>query len=264
MGQTVLAMVFDCYRELESVVEVDGLEIGKDFFGLGGNAGVFAFRKEDEVGNHDLRLIEADSVFAFDRAGLEMAFDVHEFSFGKESFGSVGKGTPADAVSVFGFGKGFSSGVLEGTVGRDGEENDFSVSLGRFYEGILRDVSYENDLVYGSHGGNRRELVVETDEHVAPDCLAEVEVRGDGLERASVGIEVVENVETGFGSVDLVRELLCSPNVFGNSGYAVGGKFGLHLGKEGGAVVVREGRVDDHHKFVFPHNLWISILRSGP
>jgi len=94
-------MVGDCYRELESVVEIDGLEIGKDFFGFGGNAGIFAFRKENKVGNHDFRLIETDSVFAFDGAGFEVAFDVHELSFGEEGFGSVGKGSPADAVSVF-------------------------------------------------------------------------------------------------------------------------------------------------------------------
>ena len=250
--------------ELEAVVEIDGLEVREDFFGFGGVAGVFALGEEDEIGDHDFRLIETGVVFALDRPGLEVSFDVDELAFGKESFGAVGEGSPADAVGVFGFGKGFSAGVLEGTIGRYGEEYDLAASLGSLYEGVLRDVPDEDDLIDGSHGGFRRELLVDADEHIAPDALAEVEIRRDGLEIASVSFEVEENVEAVFGSVDLVSELLNAPNVFGERRNAVGGEFGLYLGKEGGAFVVRNGRVDDHHEFIFPHSLWMNILRSGP
>lgn len=250
--------------ELEAVVEINGLEVREDFFGFGVFAGIFAFGEEDEVGDHDFRLVETGVVIALDRPGLEVSFDVDELAFRKEGLGAVGEGSPADAVGVFGFGKGFSAGVLERTVGRYGEEDDLAASLGGLYEGILRDVPDEYDLIDGSHGGFRRELLVDTDEHIAPDALAEVEVGRDGLEVASVRFEVEENVEAVFGSVDLVRELLNAPNVFGEGRDAVGGEFGLYLGKEGGAFVVRNGRVDDHHKFIFPHSLWMNILRSGP
>lgn len=250
--------------ELEAVVEINGLEVREDFFGFGGVAGVFALGEEDEIGDHDFRLIETGVVVALDRPGFEVSFDVDELPLGEEGFGAVGEGSPADAVGVFGFGKGFSAGVLEGTVGRYGEEYDLAASLGSLYEGVLRDVPDEDDLIDGSHGGFRRELLVDADEHIAPDALAEVEVRRDGLEIASVSFEVEENVEAVFGSVDLVSELLNAPNVFGERRNAVGGEFGLYLGKEGGAFVVRNGRVDDHHEFIFPHNLWMNILRSGP
>lgn len=250
--------------ELEAVVEINGLEVREDFFGFGVFAGIFAFGEEDEVGDHDFRLIETGVVFALDRPGFEVSFDVDELAFRKEGLGAVGEGSPADAVGVFGFGKGFSAGVLERTVGRYGEEDDLAASLGGLHEGVLRDVPDEDDLVDGSHGGFRRELLVDTDEHIAPDALAEVEVGRDGLEVASVRFEIEENVEAVFGSVDLVRELLNAPNVFGERRNAVGGEFGLYLGKEGGAFVVRNGRVDDHHKFIFPHSLWMNILRSGP
>lgn len=247
--------------ELETVVEIDGLEVGEI---IGGFREIFALREENEIRDDDFGLVELRSVVAVDGAGFEVSFDVDEFSFGKEGLGAVGEGSPADAVGVFGFGKGFSAGVLERTVGRDGEEYDLAASLGGLYEGILRDVPDEDDLIDGSHVGYRRELLVDADEHIAPDALAEVEIRRDGLEIASVSFEVEENVEAVFGSVDLVRELLNAPNVFDERRSAVGSEFGLYLGKEGGAFVVRNGRIDDHHEFIFPHNLWMNILRSGP
>lgn len=80
-----------------------------------------------------------------------MSFDVDEFSFGKEGFGTVGQGSPANAIGVFGFGKSFPTGILEGTVGCYGEEDDLAASLGSFYERILRDVSNEDNLIDGAH-----------------------------------------------------------------------------------------------------------------
>jgi hypothetical protein len=80
-----------------------------------------------------------------------VSFDVDELSFGKEGLGTVGQGSPANAVGIFGFGEGFPAGILEGTVGRYGEEDDLAASLGSLYERVLRDVSDENDLVNGAH-----------------------------------------------------------------------------------------------------------------
>lgn len=80
-----------------------------------------------------------------------MPFNVDELPFGKEGLGTVSQGSPANTIGIFGFGKGFSAGILEGTVGRYGKEDDFSASLSSFYEWILRDVSNEDDLIDGAH-----------------------------------------------------------------------------------------------------------------
>ncbi len=101
--------------------------------------------------------MELGAIIFIDDARLESTFDIDELALDEELLSPLGEWTPDDTIGIFSFRKWFPSWSLVVTIGCDRECCNFFVSGSSLYEGILRDISDQDNLIDGSHREENKE-----------------------------------------------------------------------------------------------------------